>query len=80
MAPKPITEPEPVGQDTALPPEIIAQAEAAVAGNTPMSKRRPSQTNPSYSRQQQDLHQLSDSSEQPGLTSETQNVNDELVS
>jgi hypothetical protein len=48
MAPKP-TESDPAEQDTALPPEIIAQAEAAVAGNIPKSQRRPS-------RQQNDLH------------------------
>lgn len=48
MAPKPIAESDLAGGETALPPEIIAQAEAAVAGNAPKSQRRPS-------RQQNDL-------------------------
>jgi hypothetical protein len=79
MAPKPITESDQTGQDTALPPEIIAQAEAAVAGNAPLSQRRPSQANLGSSRQQQDLHQTSGSSEQPGLTSEIEHSIDKLV-
>lgn len=49
MAPKLTTQSDPAGPDTALPPEIIAQAEAAVAGNAPLSQRRPS-------RQQHGLH------------------------
>jgi hypothetical protein len=60
MAPKP-TESDPAGQDAALPPEIIAQAEAAVAGNTPKSQRRPS-------RQQNVLHKTSSGGDY-GLTS-----------
>jgi hypothetical protein len=79
MAPNPVTESDPAGQDTALPPEIIAQAEAAVAGNTPVIQRRPSQSKPGASRQQQTLHQTSDSSEQPGLTSEIQRTIYKLV-
>jgi hypothetical protein len=49
MAPQPTTESDSPGPDTALPPDIIAQAEAAVAGNAPTRDRRPS-------RQQHDLH------------------------
>jgi hypothetical protein len=43
------TESDLAGQDAALPAEIIAQAEAAVAGNAPKAQRRPS-------RQKSDLH------------------------
>jgi len=62
MAPKPTTESDPASPDTALLPEIIAQAEAAVAGNASTRDRRPS-------RQQHDLHK-SLSGEHHGLTSE----------
>lgn len=47
MTPEP-TKSDTSGQGPTLPPEIIAQAEAAVAGNTPKGQRRPS-------RQQNDL-------------------------
>jgi hypothetical protein len=80
MAPKPITESDPAGQDTALPQEIIAQAEAAVAGNALVNWRRPSQAKSGSSRQQQDLHQTSDSGNEPGLASEIQPAIDKLVS
>jgi hypothetical protein len=79
MAPKPITESDQSGQDTAVPPEIIAQAEAAVAGNARMSQRRPSQAKSSASRRQQDLRQTSNSSEQSKLTSDIKPNIDILV-
>lgn len=62
MASKPTTESDPAGPDTALPADIIAQAEAAVAGNAPTRGRRPS-------RQHHDLHKTL-SGEHHGLTSE----------
>jgi hypothetical protein len=51
------------GQDATLLPEIIAQAEAAVAGNAPKSQRRPS-------RQHDELHTTL-SYEKNSLKSET---------
>jgi len=61
MAPKPTTDSNLPGPDTALPPEIIAQAEAAVAGNAPKREHQPSR--------QHDLHKTL-SGERHGLTSE----------
>lgn len=79
MEPKPIIESDPAGQETALPPEIIAQAEAAIAGNAPVSERRPSQAKLGSSRQQRDLHQTLDSSDEPGLMSEIQHAIDKMI-
>ena len=62
MAPEPSTEFDPAGQEAALPPDIIAQAEAAVAGNAPNGQRRPL-------RQQNDLQEIL-GGENHGLTLE----------
>jgi hypothetical protein len=54
MAPK-ATKLESVRQENGVPPSIIAQAEAAIAANTPPSQRRPSQERSRSSHFQENL-------------------------
>ena len=61
MESKPITDSEALGQDAAVPPALIAQAEAAIAGNTPLGQRRPSrQLDPNHSQNPNTLRSADD--------------------